>query len=402
MYKMKRWFLCLLVGTFFLPGFLPAQIVIRGEGGWKNPVVSFKGIHGENIQNNQILSDLRSCGWFDLASPGEKSDFIIRGRAMNNTLILDVANGAGVPLYTVKAFGKDPRKLSHECVDAILKKEFGVNGICRSKIVFSARTRHNEQEIYLCDYDGRNIRRLTGNATLSIEPSWHPDGKSIIYNQYLLSSTPLVQLDLLRNRSRSLSNHRGINSGSISPCGKYLALILTEKNQMDLYVRKLNGGKLIRLTRDRAVEASPAWSPDSRYICYVSNRNGRPRLYIVPSTGGTPRLLRGTLGSEAVSPDWSGDHKIAYSARLGGYVLQVMDIRKEMGFPAGNGKISMNPDLGGRTVPGESPSWAPDNRHVVLSYKGGIYVVDTVSGRSRKIVGGRSYCSGASWSPILR
>ena len=401
---MKLWIVFIWGVILFFPvSRLSGQIVIRGEGGWKNPTVSFKGIHGENIQNTQILSDLRNCGWFELVSSGEKSDFMIRARAVNNTLILDVANGAGVPLYTVKAHGTDPRKLSHACVDAILKKEFGVKGICRSKIVFSAQTRRNEREIYLCDYDGRNIRRLTGNATLSIEPSWHPDGNSIIYNQYLLSSTPLVQLDLSRNRSRSLSNHRGINSGSISPCGKFLALILTEKNQMDLYVRELNGGKLTRLTRDRAVEASPAWSPDSRYICFVSNRTGRPKLYIIPSSGGPARLLRGTLGSESVSPDWSGDNRIAYSARLGNYVLQVVDLHKEMGFaPSGNGKISMSADLGGRTVPGESPSWAPDNRHVVLSHKGAIYVVDTVSGRSRKIVGGRSHCSGASWSPILR
>ena len=395
-----RFFISLCL-TLFLAITIHAQVIVHGDGKTENPTLVFKGVGGDPLLAKYVISDLINCGWFKVLSGG-KSDFIVTGRVYGNALVLDVTNGSGAPLYSIQASAPDQRKLSQAAVDALLKKEFGVEGICRTKIVFSAETKRNQREIYICDFDGGNIRRLTSNATLSIEPSWHPDGKSIIYNQYLLSSTPLVQYDLVRNRSRALSSHAGINAGRISPDGRKLALILTDRNQLDLYVRDLNGGNLRRLTNDRATEASPAWSPDSQSICYVSDLSGRPKLYIIRAAEGAPRRVQGVLGSEAVSPDWSQDNKIAYSAKLGGYVLKVVDLSQTMGYPPPkNRDNSIIADSSAPAVTGESPSWAPDNRHVVVSSRGAIYIVDTRTNQSRRLIGGRSKCSGARWSKIL-
>ena len=54
------------------------------------------------------------------------------------------------------------------------------------------------------------------------------------------------------------------------------------------------------------------------------------------------------------------------------------------------------------SLQGESPSWAPDNRHIVLSANGKIIVADTRTGKSRILVQGKSSCTGAAWSPLLR
>lgn len=378
-----------------------AQVVVRGEGKSGNPTLLFKGVSGDRALSAKVQSDLQKCGWFSVVSSG-KSDFIVSGKQSGSSLTLDVANGAGVTMYSVTSSNPDMEKLAHTSVDAILKKEFGVEGICRTKILFSSETGNRQREIYICDFDGSNIKRLTDNATLSIEPSWHPDGRSIIYNQFLLSSTPLVQYDIVNNRSRALSSQRGINAGKISPDGRRLALIITTKNQIDLYVRDLNGGSPVRLTNDTAVEASPAWSPDGSSICYVSDKSGRPALYIISASGGTPKKVPGVQGSESVSPAWSKDNKLAYSARLGGYTLKVIDLATAMGYPAQkNSSNSTLADSAAPSVAGESPSWAPDNRHLVLSSKGSIYVVDTRTNKTRVLISGKSKSSGASWSPIL-
>ena len=305
-----------LFAVLFLVISVQAQVIVRGDGKFENPTVVFQGVPGDSLLSKYVMSDLINCGWFKVIRSG-KSDFIVKGRLYGTTLVLDVTNGSGAPMYSVRVVADDQRRLSQTAVDALLKKAFGVDGICRTKIVFSAETNRNQREIYMCDFDGRNIRRITANATLSIEPSWAPDGKSIIYNQYRLSSTPLVQYDLVKNRSRALSQHRGINSGRISP-------------------------------------------------------------------------------------DWSQDNKIAYSAKLGSYVLKVVDLSKTMGYPPPKNRgNSMIADSKAPVVSGESPSWAPDNRHVVVSSRGSIYIVDTWTNQSRRLIGGRSKCSGARWSKIL-
>ena len=387
----------LLSALAFLP--LAAQVTVTGEGKKGNPTVRIQNIAGNAATAAKIVSDFRCCGWLDVVR-GNTSDYIVSGKE-ENSAALTVSNGAGVPLYTVTARGADAAKTAHAAVDAVLNREFGIPGICRTRIVFAAEVGKNKKEIYLCDFDGGNITKLTNNNTLSIEPSWHPNGRAILYNQFLVSSTPLVEYDLVNNRSRALVRQNGLNSGRISPDGKKIAFVVSVGNQMDLYVRDVEGGNLKRLTGDRAVEASPAWSPDSREICYVSNVNGRPRLYIISAAGGTPRRVPGVLGSESVSPAWSKDNKIAYAARLGAYTLKVLDLSSVMNYAGPKGESALIADSSAPAVEGESPSWAPDNRHVVLSSRGTIYVVDTRTNKKRVLISGKSKCNGANWSPIL-
>ena len=113
-------------------------------------------------------------------------------------------------------------------------------------------------------------------------------------------------------------------------------------------------------------------------------------------------MVQGARGSESVSPDWSADNKIAYSAKLGEYVVKVIDLSQTMGFPPPkNRENSIIADSSCPVMPGESPSWAPDNRHLVVSCRGSIYVVDTRTNARRRLIGGKSYCTGARWSKIL-
>ncbi len=394
---MRRVMLLLSV-LAFLP--LAAQVTVTGEGKKGNPTVRIRNITGNAATAAKIASDFRCCGWLDVVR-GNTSDYVVSGNAEENSASLTVSNGAGVPMYTVTARGTDATKTAHAAVDAVLNRKFGIPGICRTRIVFAAEVGKNKKEIYLCDFDGGSITKLTNNNTLSIEPSWHPSGRAILYNQFLVSSTPLVEYDLVNNRSRALVRQNGLNSGRISPDGKKIAFVVSVGNQMDLYVRDVEGGNLKRLTRDRAVEASPAWSPDSRELCYVSNVNGRPRLYIINAAGGSPRRVPGVLGSESVSPAWSKDNKIAYAARLGTYTLKVLDLSSVMNYAGPKGESALIADSSAPAVEGESPSWAPDNRHVVLSSRGTIYVVDTRTNRKRVLISGKSKCNGANWSPIL-
>ncbi len=69
---------------------------------------------------------------------------------------------------------------------------------------------------------------------------------------------------------------RGVNP-ALSPDGKRIAFSMAAGRSRHLFVMDTDGGNLIQLTSDRAIDAQPAWSPDGRWIVFTSNR-GKPDL----------------------------------------------------------------------------------------------------------------------------
>lgn len=390
---MKKLFLFAVLFSFTVIAFAQVDVSVSGKKG--NDTLVFRGFQGSEDMRRQVERDLRNCGWFDLLQSGV-STFMVTGKSSGTSLELTLTDGAGVKLVSVRTYGMTVADASHKAVDGLLKFIYKVEALCDTKIAFTAEISPLQKEIYICDYDGTNFKRITYNRGLSLDPVWSPGGQTIVYSYIGNAFTTLMEHHVRNGKSRQLAKFNGLNAGgAISPDGSRIALVLSKDNQVDLYVRATNGGSLRRLTRDKAVEASPCWSPDGSKICYVSDSGyGRPRLHVISANGGAPVRLPGVLGSESVSPDWSGDGKIVYTGRVGNYSVCIAD-------PAGAAEKEPRQKVGIITNRGgdwESPSWAPDNRHVVCSHNGGLYVIDTWSGKTRQIVGGRSKCTLPDWS----
>ena len=368
-------------------------IIIEGMAKTSNPTAVFKGVKGNDATASAINRDLLGCGWFDMIKNG-KADYIIEGQANGGFINITVSNGAGVEIKKFSVPENDPADTAHLLTDSILKELFNVSKLCRAKLVFAAQTDTVKREILISDFDGNRRKQITSNGTLSIEPQWTPDGKSIIYSHYGQGYTCLAQYNLTLGKFRKLTSYKGINAGgAVSPDGKYIALILNRDNKVDLYMRELEGSKLKRLTDNISVEASPVWSPDGKTICFVSDLTGRPQLYTVApfDAAPTPRRISAGTGSERVAPDWSGDGKIVYSGKTGGsYIIRILDMSK--------GAPREVPLGAGVEIAGEDPSWSPDNRHVVFARGGAIYLLDTFLGRERCIMRGKSRLFSPSYS----
>jgi len=85
-----------------------------------------------------------------------------------------------------------------------------------------------------------------------------------------------------------------IQSPKISPDGKKIAFRKGAGSIFDIYVMNIEDGIEKRLTFLKSNNTDPVWSPDGQEIAFNSNAGGTPKIWRVPSDGGTPRPFEST------------------------------------------------------------------------------------------------------------
>jgi Tol biopolymer transport system component len=170
-------------------------------------------------------------------------------------------------------------------------------------------------------------------------------------------------------------------------------------NQHDLWALDTGSGRLEDLTRTKADELAPAFSPDGKQLAYYGGPDG-PGLYVMVAKGGAQRrIARGHIAAGAPvdfqpSPVWSPD-----GARLAWATARGCDFgcaAWEVWAVSADGS---NPTLVAARA--GSPTWSPDGKQIAYEgnldeegYGNTIYVADA-DGRNRRLVAKGTH---PSWS----
>ncbi len=355
----------------------PAEVVVRKPGVEENPTLVMQSFEGPGEVGRLLRQTLIRCNWFRVVEEGP-ADYQVRGlwreEGELGRLRLTVSSG-GLSVLDFVTDPNDPRTAVYRGVDTLLNRLFEVPGIASSRIAFVMGDQRRK-EIHTMNFDGSQVVRVTNNNSISTEPAWSGNRvDQLFYTYYEPMRMSIMMVDLRAGRQRRVARFSGLNAGArVAPDQRSLALCLSRDGAVNLYVMNLESEQLRQLTSDRSVVSSPAWSPDGRTICYVSDRNGRPHLYLMPAEGGRSRRLLREF-DEAVEPDWCPvSNQVAFATRIEGqYVIAVIDMNE--GEPARRRIV----------VKGEgdweSPSWAPDGRHLVCTRRVGrqrqLVMVDT-------------------------
>jgi dipeptidyl aminopeptidase/acylaminoacyl peptidase len=220
----------------------------------------------------------------------------------------------------------------------------------------------------------------------------------------------------------------------ISPDGKWIAYTVSYGDfKQDAFVTQIwlansDTGKSFQLTLGGKSSTSPRWSPNSRWLAFLSDRvEDRNQIFLIDPSGGEARQL--TKSETAINSfAWSGDGKtIAYTATeptakplkdrkeyygdyevvRGGYNyvhLWTLDVVEAMNSPMAGKQRTTRTDFSVNSF-----SWAPDGSTIVFSatinpdlvqgLTSDIYLLKLGDGSVKKIVDQPGPDTGPRFSP---
>jgi Tol biopolymer transport system component len=195
---------------------------------------------------HQLLSGiLRTPSWspdgrYILALPGDEPStaiFRIDVAAGTSTNIVQTAGVKDTP-----AFSPDGRSIAFT-----LLPEGGTN-----------------EDIYLADGDGGNVRQLTSDAAYEYEPRWSPDGRTIAF----VRGGDLWLMGADGSHARRLTSGLTVDSPTWSPDGEHLAFVIAGTGSMNegpqrraLWFIDADGTHLANMSFELFQVAHPAWRP---------------------------------------------------------------------------------------------------------------------------------------------
>ena len=186
------------------------------------------------------------------------------------------------------------------------------------KLAFCCRNREHLFEVYVCDADGSNRRRLTtpppGSSAACVGPAWSPDGKRIAYSRMPQGDKGEVRVVSVDGEDDEQVAADG-QCPAWGPDGKKIAFVQTGGGKGPrLVVANADGTGLSVLVPDlgKDVAVMPAWSPDGRLIAYPAVTGYGYQIFVVPAAGGPPRQLTAAVGIN-VNPVWLSNDRLMFS-----------------------------------------------------------------------------------------
>ncbi len=220
----------------------------------------------------------------------------------------------------------------------------------------------NNQDIYIQETNGRELKRLTTDPDRDLSPAWSPDGSRIawlrmrsadaaVYVAPASGGLPQKIADVFPDRTDVVGRHLDwspdgesiavtdkaspgepfhlalipVNGGAtreitmppaqtvgdlcpaFSRDGKRLAFIRALSSGVaDVYVVAAAGGVARRITFDNRFLLGLAWTPEARSIVFSSERGGHAAFWEVSASGGAPAPFS-TTGINVSDPAFSRD-----------------------------------------------------------------------------------------------
>jgi len=166
-----------------------------------------------------------------------------------------------------------------------------------------ASSRDGNMEIYTCDLDGKDLKRITKAPSIETSPCWSPNGFQIAFTSDRIGAPRIFVMDADGSHVHQLSYDGGYqDSPAWSPKGDKIAYQCMIGGKFEIVTTQPDGTNTFQVTKCPGSNEYPAWAADGEHLVFSSGRGGSVDLYAIKADG--THLTRLTTAGNVKMPDW--------------------------------------------------------------------------------------------------
>jgi hypothetical protein len=174
--------------------------------------------------------------------------------------------------------------------------------------VFSDRDDEGNLEVFVQNPDG-SVTNVTNHPSADAYPSLSPDGTRIAFASNRDGPTHVFVIKVDGSELIRLTDSAaGDTLPAWSPDGQQIVYqTLLPDHNWEVYVMNPDGSGQVNLTNNPAIDTSPSWSPDGGRIAFETDRDGDFEIYIMNPDGSEQTNLTNSPAAYDITPVWSAD-----------------------------------------------------------------------------------------------
>src|SRR6185436_915198 len=183
------------------------------------------------------------------------------------------------------------------------------------RIAFNS-ARNSHVEVYLMNADGSNQVRMTTYPADDMIQTWSPDGKSIAFFSELLEASEIYlvnvaeALESIGAGAKQLTDTPQFYDAdpSWSPDSRQMTFVSDRDGPLQIYLMNADGSNQTNFTHTTSNDTNPGWSPDGKLIAFASERDNNSEIYVMQPDGSAPTRLTHNDRYD-IYPTWSPDSR---------------------------------------------------------------------------------------------
>lgn len=185
---------------------------------------------------------------------------------------------------------------------------------------------------------------------------------------------------------------------SLSPDGRYIAYAAQENGQFDIFLQEVGTRERVNLTEGvTANDVQPAFSPNGAYLAFRSERPGARGIYVMPASGGEPRMI----SDAGYHPSWSPDGTEIVVSSFGRDEPTVRPSAGRHALTIINVSTGLRRELA--AVEASFPAWSPNGHRIAYWFYTGTFgrrdIATIPAGGGEPVLIAKDFAV-SNWNPV--